>query len=527
MASGSEVLRQFLTIRKNSYKYAPAFQRLHALVNGANSAAKLRARHQKRLGINVVLGEKSDLGLCQLADTLADRLKLADLGVSARPAKSPAVYYGHLAAQQHRYAVPSELKYTESSYSSRNVYIWLWTDVQQEAPDLHTQIFTGPTSNCNVYSFGHVHNARAGVKPVGGMEEFVGWLEGRTNLFSRTPKLETRLSNVYVLYSDNFLEMFPTNYGDIFKKIEELLGDQTFVSFSYLSRHPVSYNAVQTYAFPPVTQLLKRNDQYRLNVLTNVQRQDYSENESRGRFTARLMCHSTLLRADQPMNELVIAQKTPAEDNAALAYIDKFGDYKSAINSIFISEFSDKLQLMHPHQLLTYAFALLAWPRALARLLPLTSIPKADEEKTFKATHSQFLERLIRDFDNDPTRLSLIHALSLGRPALVEDLRLRLWPYTVVPGTAFNVVKAKALLQRLNATPEYSPDGPYYEFQTPAAPVPSAAPTPAPQRVALKSDSIFAIDCEFVRHSMPLRGHINEVNRKQHLSWCKLAPESK
>lgn len=36
------------------------------------------------------------------------------------------------------------------------------------------------------------------------------------------------------------------------------------------------------------------------------------------------MCHSTLLRADQPTNELVVAQKTPAEDNAGLAYVDKF-----------------------------------------------------------------------------------------------------------------------------------------------------------------------------------------------------------
>ncbi len=106
---------------------------------------------------------------------------------------------------------------------------------------MHTQTFIGPTSNCNVFTFGQVANARAGVKHVGGVEEFMGWLEGRTNVFHKVPRLETRLSNVYVMYSDNFLEMFPTNYADVFSKIEELLGDQCFVRFSYLSRHPVAY----------------------------------------------------------------------------------------------------------------------------------------------------------------------------------------------------------------------------------------------------------------------------------------------
>jgi len=524
--SGSEVLRQFLTIRKNSYKYAPAFQRLHALVNGSSSVGALRAEHQNRLGVNVVLGEKSDLGLCQLADTMVDRLKLGKLGVSVRPAKSPAVYYGHLAAQRSRHAVPSELKYTESSYSSRSIYIWLWTDVQQECPDLHTQMFIGPASNTHVYTFGHAYNARAGLKHVGGMEEFVGWLEGRTNLFSKTPKLETRLSNVYVMYSDNFLEMFPTTYKDVFSRIEELLGDQKFVRFSYLSRHPVAYNAISTYVFPPVTSLLARKDSYTLNVLVNVQRQDFAENESRGRFTTRLMCHSTLLRADQPTNELVVAQKTPAEDNAGLAYVDKFRDYKSAINAIFVSEYSDKLQLLHPHPLLAYTLALMAWPQALATLLDLSKIPASQREKVFKATHSKLLEDIILHFDNDPTRVSIVRSLSLGCPELVEDLRVKLWGYTSVPGTAFNTVKAKALLSHLASSPEYAPDGPYYEFDRSAPGDTPPAPVPAPQRVGRPSDSIFAIDCEFVRHSIPLRGHINEVGRKQHLSWCKLAPET-
>ena len=271
--SGNEVLRQFLTVRKHSYKYAPAFQKLHALVNGKKSFKDLRAENNNKLGVKVVLGEKSDLSMCQLADTMVDRLRLSKLGVSVKPAKSGDVYYGHLAAQRNRFAVPSELKYTESSYSSRSIYIWLWTDVQQECPDLFTQIMVGPTSDCNVFTFGHVQNARGGIKPVGGVEEFMGWLEGRTNIFSKAPKLDTRGSNVYVMFSDNFLEMFPTNYNKIFDQIENVLGDQSFVRFSYLSRHPVSYNALNAYPFPPISDMIGPQNNYNINVLTNVQRQ--------------------------------------------------------------------------------------------------------------------------------------------------------------------------------------------------------------------------------------------------------------
>ena len=236
------------------------------------------------------------------------------------------------------------------------------------------------------------------------------------------------------------------------------------------------------------------------------------------------MCHSTLFRADQPMNELIIAQKTPAEDNANLVFIDKFQDYKSAINPIFISEFSDKLQTMHPHHLLTYMFALFAWPSALGGLLPLTKIPAQARQRVFKTTHTKLLESLMDSFDNDPTRLAIIHSLAFGRPELVEDIRHQLWQYTIIPGTAFNICKLKAIVKYLNESADVAPDGPYYEFDGPS-PRPPAAVGGA-QRVARKSDPIFAIDCEFVRHSMPLRGHINEVNRKQHLSWCKLNPEA-
>ena len=68
----------------------------------------------------------------------------------------------------------------------------------------------------------------------------------------------------------------------------------------------------------------------------------------------------------------VVAQKTPAEDNANLAFLDKFQDYKSATNAIFVSEYSNRLQLMHPHMLLLYTLALLSWPNTLgAKVVPL------------------------------------------------------------------------------------------------------------------------------------------------------------
>ena len=261
------------------------------------------------------------------------------------------------------------------------------------------------------------------------------------------------------------------------------------------------------------------------HILASVRRQDYAENEAKGKHTVRTMCHSTLFRADQPMNEMILAQKTPAEDNADLAFLDKFQDYKTATNPIFISEFGDKLQLMHPHLLLTYLFGLFSHPKALANILPLTGIPAAQHSAAFQASHTTFLERLMADFDDDAARVSTIRSYAAGRPELIEDLRQELWQWTIVPGTAFNIAKAKAMMAALNASAEHTPDGGYYEFDKPGAP-PASAALAAAARVARSSDSIFAIDCEFVRHSMPLRGHINEVNRKQHLSWCKIAPES-
>jgi hypothetical protein len=485
----------------------------------------------------VVLGEKSDLGLCQLADSTADRLRISSRGgVTVQPAKSPAVYYGHLAARRDRYAVPSELKFTDTSYASRSVYICLWTDLQQECPDIHYQIAVGNNQLTNVFAFGHLHNPRTKIRSVGGMKEFNAWLEGRSNIFPTT--LDTRGANVYVFFSDNFLEMFPTNYRHVFSRIKDIVGRESFLRFSYASRHPISYNALQSYSFPPISNLLSQripHRSYNLNILCNVQRQDYAENLASSKFVVRLIAHSSLLRADQPMNELVIAQKTPAEDNANLAFLDKFQDYKTATNPIFISEFSNRLQLMHPHMLVLYTLALLSWPTALSqKILPLCTNLKLTESQRsilFKKTHTQLLGDLMLGFDNDVLRTSIIRSLAMGCPDLIEDLRTNLLKYTVIPGSAFNINKAKAMLQYITTSLEHTPDGEYYEFPTADAATTTTSLVSMNgvsdrARVPNISDSIWSIDCEFVRHSISLRGHIHEINNKLRLSWCKMAPES-
>jgi len=538
----NEIVKQFLNVRKHSIKYAPAFLRLHGLLNGGNgrsSYSQLRKDYGKRLKIKMMLGEKSDLGMCQLADTVADRLKLnSDYGVTVQPAKSPGVYYGYLASHKNRFAVPSELKYTDSVYSSRSIYLCLWTDLQQEAPDLFYQVAVGNIESCNVYSFGHVHNPRAKIRSIGGISEFNSWLEGRCNIFPKN--LNTAGANVYVFFSDNFLEMFPTTYRHVLGKIKELLDPEAFIRFAYVSRYPITNNALTSYSFPPISTILSErtpNSSYNVNVLCNVQRQEYSENNSTSKFSVRMLAHSSLIRADQPMNDIVVAQKTPAEDNANMAYLDKFLDYKTATNPIFVYEFTNRLQLMHPHMLFLYLCVLIQWPSTLStKLLPLAkNLELSEVQKTslLKKTQTKVLSDLMLDFDNDKLRNSIIRALAYGTPEFIEDLRTQLLEYTSIPGTAFNINKAKALLNYITNFPEYIPDREFYEFSQAKAETPYtagqlvAAPTSiAPARTPRSTDSFWKIDCEFVRHAISLRGHIYEVNNKLKDSWCKLAPES-
>lgn len=540
--SGNEVLRKFMRIRKNSYKYAPVFQRLHGFINGGDGKQSLKSLREegKRVGVKVVLGEKSDLNLCQLADSMVNRTYGSTSGVSVVPSKSQGVYYGHLASHRNRFAVPSELKYSESTYSSRDIHICLFTDLQQECPDIYTQIFAGNVGNTNVYSFGHVYNNRNGLKNVGGETEFSAWLDGRANLFNKLP---TKMSNIYVYFSDNFLEMYPTNYPKIFDRIKSMLPSDAFVRFSYASRHPISYNALHAYPFPSIGKKFSEEhpfSQYNVNVLSNVQRQEHAENLSDSKFTMRMLAHSSLFRSDQPANELLIAQKTPAEDNSDFAFIDKFQDYKTSNDPIFISEFSDKLQLMHPHLLLTYMFGLMSFPSVLsANILPLCvnmKLSASQRTSVFKNAHTSLLENLMLDFDNDANRTSISRSVAFGRTEFIEDLRAQLWQYTVIPGTSFNKVKAKALLQYIQEDPAATPDGPYYEFDEESSELSSSqlaklavstgsGKVNAPSRTARATDSIWTVDCEFVRHSIPLRGHIHEVNQKTRMSWCKLAPE--
>eukprot|EP00994_Dinema_validum_P003916 NODE_1937_length_804_cov_83.849007_g1535_i0.p1 GENE.NODE_1937_length_804_cov_83.849007_g1535_i0~~NODE_1937_length_804_cov_83.849007_g1535_i0.p1 ORF type:complete len:222 (+),score=36.19 NODE_1937_length_804_cov_83.849007_g1535_i0:67-732(+) len=220
--------------------------------------------------------------------------------------------------------------------------------------------------------------------------------------------------------------------------------------------------------------------------------------------------------------------------------MDKFLDYKTSADPIFYSEYSDKLQMQHPHVLLTYMFNLLLWPSVLSKnIVPGCNnlhLSQTERSAVFKSTHTKALEESMLGFDNDPVRNSLTRAMAFGRPELVEDIRTQLWNYTAIPGTAFNSVKAKGLLRFLQSQPQCTPDGGYYEFedqpydghtqpQLAAMALGKSLKTPKPARAPRPSDSIWKVDCEFVRHSIPLRAHIHEINQKQRLSWCKLAPE--